>query len=954
MLPDVFFLVLIWNVIGSVQLETYMFPAGEKFTIINETTITNPTEYADVKNTGSYLIDSEETPTTINKRLGKNVLVSQFKSRKTGARYLRAHPTFITCLQQVIMKLRQDGTEIEILKGFITSSESSGSDEDKYLQSGCGAQLGPASGSSGTVTDIAATVFKVCPVILEREMRDLHVSLSSDRVHFHMSGPEAVGPSFTVQGIPGIDNPSAWAKEKINQGLEPQANVDCSKFTQLNSGEHYPTMFTRERVLGNIDMKITRNMTEFKRLVQYQGTNIVFENSEGSASWCGFSGNPCSVTCTDGLRGNTVNERCADRIMSSRLLAVLNKLQMKARLDLGDKLKVLEAWDEPYDGHNDADSTNDPLHYEGRMAKVALSSGDTSKLATLSQFAVCLGADYVEHRGTYLHIGAKKYLTGGSKVLFPSIELLEVEVPVAVESHYKLPSLFSEEEIRQYPLFDSSGRLDANLSSGVTIGMFTSPNYRYFRLNPRLVDCYNDVVYKENKQRNSGDPKIEIEVVRGFLSNTENNRKFDVINDKRFNRHNLGVALQLKYKNTTDLPSTHTPYRLFKAVIDKCAPRFYQANSAMGVGLYSDSVFVDMRSRFLMMEQSLENVPKGVDPNTFEDEVIQRYYLARGGKVVDPENITTACLFQTAPQRQSPAFQHVHSEIVQRKKRRRRSADDTSCVPTRYTDFCSSTLPHRQAVLADITEMLDRKHYSHRTRDEILKALDGCLGDCGTCLDGEIYFSKTEHCNNFIHWVSWPLLNDQPDVTNFFVRSNRPATIHACEGGNDCIENSPLFSLVAPSVEKIYRPDPKKSVEFQLYSVANNPSPMFRVLEDMYAIQASGIVKFWVKDDTEMTALKRQLEVVMLYNKNVTQIKIYVERYTIARDAVRGVVEKAAKTMAVNGCPDVARETLVPYEVLEIPPEKKKRAAEPQSLRYSIRDYHKNFEARWGSRHMLI
>lgn len=28
-------------------------------------------------------------------------------SGQTGARYLRAHPTFIMCLQQVIMKLRQ-------------------------------------------------------------------------------------------------------------------------------------------------------------------------------------------------------------------------------------------------------------------------------------------------------------------------------------------------------------------------------------------------------------------------------------------------------------------------------------------------------------------------------------------------------------------------------------------------------------------------------------------------------------------------------------------------------------------------------------------------------------------------------------------------------------------------------------------------------------------------------
>lgn len=61
---------------------------------------------------------------------------------------------------------------------------------------------------------------------------------------------------------------------------------------------------------------------------------------------------------------------------------------------------------------------------------------------------------------------------------------------------------------------------------------------------------------------------------------------------------------------------------------------------------------------------------------------------------------------------------------------------------------------------------------------------------------GEIYDSKTEHCNNFLHWVDFTLLNSVPDVTNFFVRTNRAATKYACEGGEDCIENSPLFSLV--------------------------------------------------------------------------------------------------------------------------------------------------------------
>lgn len=950
-----FKLLFFCGLLSYAQCEEFEFPAGDSFTLVDESTLPDPTLYADVKNTGSFLIDSQESPKTLEKRLGKNVPVSKFMSKDNNARYVRAHPTFMKCLQQLIMRLRQQGIMVELQRGFITSSESTKSTDDQYLQSGCGAELGIASGSSGTVTDIAKAAFNACPVIVEREMRDLYVHLMSSKVHVHMAGPEATGPTFVVTGVSGIADPATEAQKWTNDGIEPTGNADCSNFTTLTNGQHYPAMFTHDRVLGNIDVKITRNMTEFKRLVQYQGTNIEFENTEGSATWCSETGILCPGTCANGLQGNTVNERCADRVMSSRLLSVLNKLQRKARISMSDKLRVLEAWDEPYDGHAQGDSADGSLHYEGRAVKVTLSSGDTNKLSQLSNFAICLGADYVEHKGTHLYIAAKKYLAGGSKVLFPNMELLEVDVPVAVESSYSLPSAFSEKENRQYPLFDSSGRLNATLSPGVTVGQFVSKNYRYFRLNPRVHDCYIDMVYHENKMLKTSDPKVEIEVIRGYLSNNENNRKFDVINDRRYNRHTLGLAMQLKYKSSSTLPATHTPYRLFKVAIDKCAPRFYQANNAMGIGLYQDSIFVDMRPKFHMMKQSVDNLPDGVDRNTFEDDVIQRFNLARGGKIVDPENITTACIFQTAPQPQSIDFKHEHPEVVHRKRRRKRAADDESCVPTRYTKFCSLTEQHRNAVIEDIKGQLDRVHYGdEKAKAKVLIALDGCFGDCGTCLDGEIYFSKTEHCNNFLHWVNWELLNNQPDVTNFFVRSNRNANIHACEGGNDCIENSPLFSLVAPSVEKVFRRDPKKSVEEELYSIANNPSPVMRLLEDIYAIQASGIVKFWVRDDTEMTALKRQLEVVMLYNKNVTLVQIHVERYKIARDAVRSVVEKAAKTMALNGCPDVSRETLTPYEILEVPSEKKKRAAEPPTLRYQIRDYHKNFEARWAGRHILL
>ena len=50
----------------------------------------------------------------------------------------------------------------------------------------------------------------------------------------------------------------------------------------------------------------------------------------------------------------------------------------------------------------------------------------------------------------------------------------------------------------------------------------------------------------------------------------------------------------------------------------------------MGVGLYSDSVFLDMRRLFHMMAESLDYLPTDVSKDTFEEELEERYLLARG------------------------------------------------------------------------------------------------------------------------------------------------------------------------------------------------------------------------------------------------------------------------------------------------------------------------------------
>ena len=65
------------------------------------------------------------------------------------------------------------------------------------------------------------------------------------------------------------------------------------------------------------------------------------------------------------------------------------------------KLKILEAWDEPHSAAPSGDSPAGSLHYEGRAAVIQLSADNTAaNIKTLTQYALCSGADYVKNEGT--------------------------------------------------------------------------------------------------------------------------------------------------------------------------------------------------------------------------------------------------------------------------------------------------------------------------------------------------------------------------------------------------------------------------------------------------------------------------------------------------------------------------------------------------------------------------
>jgi hypothetical protein len=65
-------------------------------------------------------------------------------------------------------------------------------------------------------------------------------------------------------------------------------------------------------------------------------------------------------------------------------------------------LRVLEAWDEAYAGNENGDNPESSLHFEGRAVTLQLAASNTAaNLGVVAQYAVCIGIDYIQHKGKY-------------------------------------------------------------------------------------------------------------------------------------------------------------------------------------------------------------------------------------------------------------------------------------------------------------------------------------------------------------------------------------------------------------------------------------------------------------------------------------------------------------------------------------------------------------------------
>ena len=91
------------------------------------------------------------------------------------------------------------------------------------------------------------------------------------------------------------------------------------------------------------------------------------------------------------------------------------------------------------------------------------------------------------------------------------------------------------------------------------------------------------------------DPPVEIEVVRAFLSNPEQEEFFSSIDD-RYDTHNLGLAMLIKYKDGTQPPLTSA--HLVQVTIEQCSSIFESYSYKISIIMYEMEVYVSMNDIF--------------------------------------------------------------------------------------------------------------------------------------------------------------------------------------------------------------------------------------------------------------------------------------------------------------------------------------------------------------------
>ncbi|KAK3092278.1 hypothetical protein FSP39_000651, partial [Pinctada imbricata] len=560
-------------------------------------------------------------------------------------------------------------------------------------------------------------------------------------------------------------------------------------------------------------------------------------------------------------------------------------------------------------------------------AKISLSKGYSLSTKDLANLAVEAGFDFIQLCGDSLYTCVKATCGTTSQIIqYPRINLYCNDPNTSDTDEYQIPPC-AEDTLSHPPLIDGAYE-DLQLSDCYKIKDFKAHNYRYFRLDPNLLECLD----LASEYYGSC---IKVLPDSGYRPRSLNNKNIDSRHEEEKCRFGVGRAAEVQPQNNT----ADNLKEMTLTIMRTCLPGLRLKRLKLVICVHLDRVYIDIRASNHCCSDILKIC--NVDNSVLFDVVYDAYrQMLKGVSFIQPTNKEKAC--------KTPTLGKDNYYV--------KSPTQGSCLLDFSDSFCEQTKKHREEKAEELADQMAKAAGSTQFPKHVARAkTKACLVDtCGGCIDkGNKWQNKTRACldlvQTFLEKSTSPFPMDKmKDHAAFFNIENPNSHVHslACHDGNACIENVQLHSMLIKIVNDKYKPDSRNENVEYIFDPGSNPTPLLHILEQEMAMKASGNVTVFIEKDTDISSFEHLIKILMVYNKNVGFVNFNLTK-DVKVDRIVNSIQRKIERWVQSSCPDRTRMLVAPYDVHIISESRRKRSIERSAERNQRIHNMRNWELNW-------
>ncbi|XP_069134798.1 uncharacterized protein [Argopecten irradians] len=740
--------------------------------------------------------------------------------------------------------------------------------------------------------------------------------------------------------------------------------------THFDTHSTYPKDVAPMDILGPVDESFSvDNNAQMKRMMQYPLNDVDFDPEGPTDASCGTDTRRCKDCQTyedvedpwDWCLTRAMTPRMALRLRRLVILSKINPEQLPHRNCLINSVEavVLDvagfSYEAQFKYNNHSQvvlavkaTTEHTLHrvllftshnqlmtslvlniylLHHRALRLELGSPGISQ-KSLANMAISAGFDYISLAGSS---GIDVFVRDQSGYwatleVYPRISVLHVNPSTSEMDDYK-PIYVKPESAETIPGVIDGINEKLPLSDNYMISDFKPFGKRYFRIDVRLLECIEEV---------TSDLEGKLLILASYKTSSMNDENIEERHEEERIYYTRGQAVQIAGIKPVDGVTTFDLTEIASSLIRRCVPALSLKQMSLSIGCHARFIYVDVREKKADVSVNFWNVDNDKLYKTVKELVDVH---KKGGVLVQSKKTGTKCADHPLG---NDAFYIKYG--------------DSDCKPAGYyKNFCEDTKSHRKTLSSSLSshlwagaQVLSKPKLDRQTEDCFVNNCGGCIGK------GDIWKKKLRACYGLLKMIVDATASPFPNMTDnaaFFNTENQDSKIHslACHDDSVCVENLPLFSNFISTVNEKYRPFADKNIEEMIYGPVDNPSPVLDMLEQEMAYRVKGHIRVYIETKDDLSALEQVLKILMVYNKNVTDILIEITDETL-RDFTSSRLQKKLDKWSSSECPTRSRQVISPYTISLVPEDRTRRSIELSKHRNKRKAQMRNWELDWASK----